>query len=86
MQQADNNKQIRKIENEIDNYFRSHSFMQLPCSIAIQYLLIAYEEANRLPFLFGTNIPTNETELLALTQNNKCSLTHSFSIQGISQS
>lgn len=78
MQQADNSKQIRRIENEIDNYFRSHSFMQLPRSIAIQYSLIAYEEANRLPYLLGTKIPTDELESLALIQNNKCSLTHSI--------
>ncbi len=78
MQQADKDKRIRKIENEIDNYFLSHSFMQLPRPIAIQYLLIAYEEASRLPFLLGTNIPTDESEHLALIQSNKCSLTHSI--------
>jgi hypothetical protein len=78
MPQTDNNKQIRKIENEIDNYFRSRSFMQLPLSIAIQYLLIAYEEAIRLPFLLGTNIPTDESELLALRETNKYSITHSI--------
>jgi hypothetical protein len=78
MQQMDNNKQIRKIEDEIDKYYLSHGFVQLPRHIAIQYLLIAYEEANRLPFLFRTNIPANEFEHLALIQNNKYSLTHSI--------
>jgi hypothetical protein len=78
MQQVDKKKRIREIENEIDNYFRSHSFMRLPRSIAIQYLLIAYEEHMRLPFLLDTNFPTDESNLLALTQMNKHSLTHSI--------
>ncbi len=78
MKQADKDKQIRKIESEIDNYFRSHSFMQLPCSIAIQYLLIAYEDANRLPLLSGTNILTSEFKIMALTQNNQSALTQSI--------
>ena len=78
MQQVDKDKRIREIEKEIDNYFLSHSFMQLPRPIAIQYLLIAYEEANRLPFLLGTNIPTDESENLAMIQNNKYSITQSI--------
>ncbi|MDR4498511.1 MAG: hypothetical protein MRK02_11420 [Candidatus Scalindua sp.] len=78
MQQVDKSKRIREIENKIDTYFHSHRFMKLPRSMAIQYLLIAYEEANRLPFLLGKNIPTNESENLALIQNNKYSLTHSI--------
>ena len=78
MQQVDKDKRIREIEKEIDNYFLSHSFMQLPRPIAIQYLLIAYEEANRLPFLLGTNIPTDKSEYLAMIQNNKFSITHSI--------
>ncbi len=71
-------KQIREIEKEIDKYFLSHSFMQLPRPIAIQYLLIAYEQNNCLPFLSVTHAPTNECERLALTVTNKHSLTHSI--------
>jgi len=78
MQQEDNNKKIREIENKIDNYFLSHNLMQLPCSIAIQYLLIIYEEANRPPFLTGANILANQTELVALLENNKSALTQSI--------
>ena len=78
MQQEDKNKQIREIEKEIDNYFLSLSFMQLPRPIAIQYLLIAYEDTNRLPFLLGTNIPAGESKHLTLVQNSKHSLTHSI--------
>lgn len=75
MQQVNKNNRIRKIENKIDTYFLSHSFMKLPRPLAYQYLLIAYEEAR---FLLGKNIPTNESENLALIQNNKYSLTHSI--------
>ncbi len=78
MQQSDKNKQIREIEKEIDNHFLSHSFMQLPRSIAVQYLLMIYEEANRLPILFGKLNPlTDRFNSLAITESSKYSLTQS---------
>ncbi len=78
MQQVDSSKRIREIEDEIDNYFRSHRFMQLPCPIAIQYLLMVYEDANRLPLLSGANILTSEFKCFALIDNNRNALTQSI--------
>ena len=79
MQRDDKNKQIREIESEIDNFFLSHKLMQLPRSIAVQYLLMIYEEANRLPILLGKLNPlADRFSSLALTERNKYSLTHSI--------
>lgn len=36
---------IRSIERKIDEYYREHKFQKLPASIAIQYILIAFEYA-----------------------------------------
>ncbi len=68
---------IRAIEREIDKIFLSHNFMKLPYSLAIQYLLIIYEEANRLPIIAGKHTPlVNISADLGLIQNNKYGLTN----------
>lgn len=75
----DKNHQIREIEKKIDNLFRSHKLMQLPRSIAVQYLLMIHEDANRFPILSGELNPlVDRFNKLALTENSKHSLTHSI--------
>lgn len=79
MQERDNSRQIRKIEKEIDNLFRSHKLMQLSRSLAIQYLLMIHEEANWKPILSGQHIPPLDRFTdLAITEQNKYSLTQSI--------
>lgn len=73
------NLRIREIESEIDHFYKAHPFMSQPYSAAIQYLLIIYEEANRLPILLGHHIPLiNGFQDLLLIQKPKYSLTHSI--------
>lgn len=73
------NVRIREIESEIDHFYKTHPFMSLPYSTAIQYLLIIYEEANRLPVLMGQHIPLiNGFADLLLIQKPKYSVTHSI--------
>lgn len=69
---------IRAIEKEIDNHYRSHDFLKLPASIAIQYLLMAFEYAISPSIYKKNDIPRLYVSENALLQVNKQALMESM--------
>ncbi len=70
---------VRQIETEIDSFYLSHEAMKLPPSVAIQYILIAFELSIWLPYIDGSLNPlVDRFSNSALMAKNKYSLTHSI--------
>ena len=70
--------EIRSVERRIDEHYKGHNFLKLPTSIAIQYLLIAFEYAI-FPYILKQDNPARlYASSHALFQINKNALMESM--------
>jgi hypothetical protein len=70
--------EIRAIERRIDEHYKEHNFLKLPTSIAIQYLLIAFEYAINPQIIRKDNNAPLYSSTHALLQVNKEALMESM--------